>query len=182
MVLEKLNDHVFPFKWANLEYFPESEAFKKEIYLSNWQGDLITGLTALFEDLFCDIKDDVYVYNDSWGDFCLETWNIQRDDYNYTLHDKSSVVRNYLAMLEESQIEPDYSGSCRCLNWDAFLTIVLKCIISGQAPYSPIFYSGLDDFLFYFHHSGSIGLYYRDGCNKRIRKILETSDKKYLVV
>jgi hypothetical protein len=58
------------------------------------------------------------------------------------------------------------------------LLIILKCIVSHQAPYSPIFYDEVNDFFFYFHHSGSIGLYYKIE-NETIKNILENASDEY---
>jgi hypothetical protein len=74
-------------------------------------------------------------------------------------------------MLKASEIEVGYSGSCSCEDWDNYLSIILKCILSGRAPYSPIFYNEENQFFFYFHHSGSIGFYYKKESDV-IKKIL----------
>ena len=106
-----------------------------------------------------------YIYNDSWWDFCLDTWNPNTDQYDYSLEDKSDETKQYLTMLRESSIELGFSGSCKCLNWDKFLSIVLTCLLSHKAPYSPIFYNKIHNFFFYFHHSQSIGFYFKDDSN-----------------
>jgi hypothetical protein len=160
-ILKKIGSGL-PFEWVNLESYRDSKSFRKEIYLLNDDGDVAASLIMLFYELFGKIKKDLLVYDNSWGDFCLDTWNVHTSQYNYEPEGKSSVSKAYLVMLQESKIEPSYSGSCSCENWDAYLPVILDCILSHQAPYSPIFYNNKNQFFFYFHHSGGIGLYYKE--------------------
>lgn len=134
----------------------------------------------MFYTLFQGIKNDIKVYNHSWWDFCLDTWNPNADEYDYELKGKSSETKDYLIMLTESSIEHGYSGTCSCNNWDKFLVIALACVVTHQAPYSPIFYNEKNDFFFYFHHTGSIGFYYKVR-NETVAKILAIAKHKYLV-
>ena len=176
-IIEKLNNHDFPLKWANLHYFPESIAIKKEIYLIN-DKSLVDDLIIMFFTVFGSFKKNLYIYNESWWDFCLDTWDNNKDEHNYEIEGKSNETKDYMQMLKGSYIENEFSGSCICNNWDKFLSIVLKCIVNHIAPYSPIFYSETKDFFFYFHHSGSIGLYYNNP-NEAIDKILKIANGEY---
>lgn len=81
-------------------------------------------------------------------------------------------------------------GLCKSLNWDKFLPIILDCMLSHKAPYSIMIYVPSHDFVFYFHHTGSIGLYYEelnDGVMHIIKiakhegfKINNTNDKRVI--
>ncbi len=176
-ILNKTTIEDFPFTWVNLDFLPESNGNKVEIYLVN-NEDLVEGLISMFNHLFRTIKNSIKVYNSSWWDFCLDTWNVKKDEYDYELDGKSIESKDYLIMLEESTIEIDYSGTCICNDWEKFLKVILPCIVTHQAPYSPIFYDDNYDFFFYFHHSGSIGFYYRKQ-NDVVEKILTIANDKY---
>lgn len=169
----------FPLKWANLNNYTESKAYRKEIYLKN-DVNIIDGLLDLFYSLFNKYKTDILIYDSSWWDFTLETWNFQIDTYDYSIENKSKEAMDYLQMLYNSKIEKGYSGVCECLDWEKFLQIILPCIISHKAPYSPIFFNVKEDFFFYFHYSGSIGIYYEKN-NNAISQILNCAKVKYLI-
>lgn len=179
-ILEKTYQTDFPLKWANLDYYPDSIAKRKEIYL-NEKVNKVEGLSLLFFFLFGAIKNDIGVYNNSWWDFCLDTWDPQRDAYNYEHDNKSVETKDYFSILKESAIEQGYGGCCKCLEWEKFLPIVLRCIVSHQAPFSPLFYSEANDFFFYFHHSGSIGFYY-DKKNDVVAEIIKRATGEYELI
>jgi len=175
--LDKITNQSFPLTWANLDSYTESKGHKVEIYLIK-NENLIEGLILMFYTLFRTIKSNIEVYNPSWWDYCLDTWNAKEDGYDYELEGKSVETKDYLIMLKESSIELGYSGICRCNDWDKFLSVILTCIVTHKAPYSPVFYDEENDFFFYFHHSGSIGLYYKEK-NEVVEKILSTSKDEY---
>lgn len=176
-ILEEITNQNFPLTWANLNSYAESEGHRNEIYLIN-NENLIEGLILMFYALFRTIKSNIKVYNPSWWDYCLDTWNVQEDMYDYELESKSVETKCYLTMLKESSIELGYSGICKCNDWDKFLSITLDCIVTHIAPYSPIFYDEENDFFFYFHHSGSMGFYYKER-NEIVEKILSISKDEY---
>ena len=134
----------------------------------------------MFYTLFGGAKSNIKVYNPSWWDYCLDTWNAKSDKYDYELEGKSDESKDYLIMLKESSIENSYSGTCICNNWDKFLSIILACIVTNIAPYSPVFYDEENDFFFYFHHSGSIGFYYKIR-NEVVEKIINVIADEYAV-
>lgn len=175
--LDKITNQDFPLTWANLDSYTESKGHKNEIYLVN-NDNLVEGLILMFYALFQTIKSNIKVYNPSWWDYCLDTWNVKEDMYDYELEGKSVETKRYLIMLKESSIELGYSGICKCNDWDKFLSITLTCIVTYIAPYSPIFYDEENDFFFYFHHSGSIGFYYKER-NEIVEKILSISQDEY---
>ncbi len=175
--LDKITNQGFPLTWANLDSYTESKGYKNEIYLVN-NDNLVEGLILMVYALFQTIKSNIKVYNPSWWDFCLDTWNVKEDMYDYELEGKSVETKRYLIMLKESSIELGYSGICKCNDWDRFLSITLTCIVTHIAPYSPIFYDEENDFFFYFHHSGSIGFYYKER-NEIVEKILSISQDEY---
>ncbi len=178
-ILQKLTTSNFPFKWVDITFLPNSAGIRKEIYVIN-NEDTVDELVLLFYSLFGNIKNEILIYDSYWWDFCLDTWNISTNEYDYEIEGKSIETGNYLQMLKDSDIEIGFSGSCECNDWDKFLTIILRCIINHTAPYSPKFYHNQYDFFFYFHHTGSIGLYYSSE-NEAVKKILEKAGKEYEV-
>ena len=180
-IISSTSNEEFPLKWADLKYFPASKAQKCEIYLKEYT-DTIGGLITLFDNLFGTLKEEITIYNSSWWDFCLDTWDPNKDQYDYTasFDNKSKQSINYIRMLQESNIKIGYTGNCKCNNWNKFLEIILECIISHQAPYSPIFYSEEHNFFFYFHHSGSIGLYFKD--SELVNNILDIAQNNYDII
>jgi hypothetical protein len=174
---EEIKD--FPFDWANLNSYRESSSYRKEIYLKD-HNSMIEGLIFLFYSLFGHAKNRFIIYNKSWWDFCLDSWDFNKDEYNYDLESKSAETQEYLKILKESEIQVNYSGCCICMDWDRFLFVVLKCIISHKAPYSPLFCDVEEEYFFYFHHTGSIGIYYKNE-NDAIKEILAKSYKGYTV-
>jgi|SRR5690554_1773952 len=176
-ILDKITNQDFPLTWANLDSYTQSKGHKNEIYLFN-NENLIEGLTFMFYTLFGNIKSNIKVYNPSWWDYCLDTWNAKEDVYDYELEGKSVETKCYLRMLIQSSIELGYSGICKCNDWDKFLSITLTCIVTHIAPYSHVFYDQENDFFFYFHHTGSMGFYYKTR-NEVVEKILSTSKDEY---
>jgi hypothetical protein len=176
-MLHKDIDQVFPLEWANLDYLPASKGYKTEIYLTDYEN-LVEGLILMFYTLFKNTKNEIKIYNYSWWDYCLDTWIVVKEEYDYGLKGKSAETKDYLLMLQESNIEYGYSGGCSCNDWGKFLLIALKCVVTYQAPYSPIFYSKKNNFFFYFHHTGSIGFYYKDETDMVLR-ILDIANEEY---
>ena len=173
--LQKKESQKFPFSWVRLEYLPDSEGSKREIYLTK-ENLSFTDLVDMFHYLFKDFEDELLIYNFSWWDFCLDTWNPNTNEYDYT--NKSFETQQYLNMLIDSNIEIGYAKSCKCLDWNYFLPIILNCIIKNIAPYSPIFYSKNKNFFFYFHSTFSIGFYYKEE-SEFVDRILDSASLKY---
>jgi hypothetical protein len=176
-ILDKIENQNFPLAWVNLDSYRESEGHKIEIYLTE-NEDLVVGLILMFYTLFRTIKNSIEIYSPSWWDYCLDTWDPNKDKYDYEMQGKSDETKDYLIMLKESSIELGYAGICRCNDWDKFLAVILTCLVNHKAPYSPIFYDRENDFFFYFHHTGSIGLYYKSE-NDKIVKILYSAKEEY---
>lgn len=179
IILKKTNTD-FPFNWANLNSYRESTAIRKEIYLKE-HNNLLYDLKHLFYLLFGKSKSKLIIYNKSWWNFCLDTWDIDNDDNNYSLDGKSFESQEYLKILRESELLVNYSGCCECIEWDVFLNVILKCVINHRAPYSPLFCDIEKNYFFYFHHTGSIGIYYKEE-NDAIKQILSNAVKKYIVL
>ncbi len=169
----------FPFDWANLESYRDSFACRKEIYLKE-DDNVIENLIFLFHYLFQSHEKEMVIYNKSWWDFCLDTWDVNKEEYNYDVEGKSLETQEYFKILGDSKIQIGYSGCCKCSNLDKFLSVILKCIINHIAPYSPLFCAIEDEFFFYFHHTGSIGVYYKSE-NQSIKSILSKASNKFLV-
>lgn len=178
-ILTKDQIDQFPFNWIDIEFLPYSNAQKIEIYLNN-VDDKEVGLFQMFDFLFESYKHSIRVYNKSWWDFCLDTWDIDRDTYNYELTGKSPNSRSYLQLLINSNIEIGYSGVCSCSKWSEFIPVILKCILSNEAPYSHFFFDKEGRFIFYFHHTGSIGLLF-NSTSPEVEEILRRSRGSYLV-
>lgn len=176
----QLSQTDLPLSWANLKPYSESKAFRKEIY-THAESNEEEELAMLFHHLFGPLKDGINIYDSSWWDVCLGTWDVQKDTYDYSPEGKSPETAAYLTMLADADIPPDYSGCVQCLHWDEFLTIILRCVISHAAPYSPIFYSEADQLFFYFHHTGSIGLYHEKE-SEVVKGILERAAERYEIV
>jgi hypothetical protein len=138
--------------------------------LSKIEFESVKDLTQhkFFELMLCLFKkysDEIVIGGLSdefkWGDFCIETWNIHLDKYDYSLKDKSQETVEYLKMLINSSIEFDYSGYCDCSDWDKFLNLILNCLYSHVAPYSFLFHIPNSNFAFYLHHSKGLGLFFK---------------------
>ncbi|MES2266632.1 MAG: hypothetical protein V4520_07715 [Bacteroidota bacterium] len=170
----------FPFEWVNLNYYPESDAKKIEIYLAD-DVEPTAGMAKMFDTLFGYMKYEISVYSKSWWNFCLDTWNVHTDLHNYALTDKSIETQRYLTILKECEMPHEYSGVCEVRNWKKFLSTILPCVTSKIATYSPIFFSEKHELFFYFHHTGSIGLYYRYD-NNEITDLLKIAETKYDVM
>lgn len=180
-MLESLNMPNFPLKWAKTEYLRENTSPRREIYLKD-RRDTENDLISLFYTLFGNYKDQLLVYDKLWWHFCISVWNIHADTNNFEPEDKSDQCGAYLNMLKESGIDREYTGCCKCNSWDVFLPVVLKCILSHEAPYSPLFVDPSNGFFFYFHHTGSIGIYYDSNDNIAVQKILAKAAPLYDVV
>ena len=176
-LLTPTNNTNFPLTWANLNSYRESKAFRNEIYIIEY-SNLLDEMIILFHLLFKDIKESIKIYDKRWWLFTLDTWDISKDVYDYSTNGKSAESQNYLQMLIESEIEIRYTGVCLCNNWDEFLSIILPCIFNHTALYSPIFFSEKYQLFFYFHHTGSIGLYYYEN-SPTIHHILEIAERHY---
>lgn len=160
----------FPFEWINLKDYPLSKGNRVTFKIKS-EINIIDETIRMFHYIFSGIKEELNVYNEHWGDFCLDVWNIQSDVYEYNKNSLSKETQAYLNMLEKSGIEKDYTGTCKCNNWDLFLPIILRCVVNHIAPYSPLLYSVTGNFFFYFHYLGEIGLYYKE-CDKTIKEII----------
>lgn len=180
VIIQLLSQPDFPLSWANLEYYPESKAFRKEIY-THAENKEFEEMAMLFHQLFGAMKDRINIYASSWWDLCLGTWDMQNDTFDYSPKGKSPETAAYLTMLADAGIPPDCSGCVQCLHWDKFLTIILRCVVSHAAPYSPILYSEADQLFFHFHHTGSIGLYYEKE-SEVVKGILERAAERYEIV
>jgi hypothetical protein len=176
-IVEKIENQDFPIEWANLDSLSDSKGYRVEIYLIR-NDNLLEDLISMFNTLFRTIKKSIKLYDSSWWDYCLDTWDPNNDKYDYELEGKSDETRDYLIMLKASSVEVGYSGVCRCIDWNVFLRVSLTCIVTHKAPYGHIFYDEENDFFFYFHHSGSIGFYYKER-NEIIEKILSISKDEY---
>jgi hypothetical protein len=178
-MLEKINVEMAPFSWVDYEYYPNSAGNRKEIY-NNTSPKNIKNLIVTFRDLFNENLSNLIIGQPNvdmeWGQFCIETWNIENDSIDYSFENKSIETIAYLNLLLESGIEFNYKGLCKCKDWDNLLTVVLPCIVNHKAPYSLLFYDIKNNYFFYFHHSFSIGFYYKEK-NQAVINICEKIEK-----
>ena len=179
-IIEPIHESRLPFKWLNLDYLPNSNCIRKEIYL-NEDINVSENLAILFYSLFGNLKDKLIVSNGFWGDFCLDSWNPNTNGSNYSLKNKSTETLSYLKALKDSEIEYNYDGNCKCLNWDKFLSIILPCIINHKAPFSPLIYCVEEEFVFYFHHTGSIGFLYKHNNNVVNEVLAMAKENNYII-
>ncbi|MCB9064009.1 MAG: hypothetical protein H6551_02585 [Chitinophagales bacterium] len=158
-MLSKSNTKDIPFHWENKDNLSESDANRVEVYLLE---PSIDNLIIMFYRLFGSEKGQLLIHSESWGDFTLDTWNPHDDTYDYSNNDKSMETVAYLNMLKMSGIEYNYSGVCSCSDWNSYLDITLKCILTHIAPFGHKIYNKDAKYFFYFHHTYSIGLYYKN--------------------
>ncbi|MFD0863720.1 hypothetical protein ACFQ1M_16010 [Sungkyunkwania multivorans] len=161
-LLEKTEFNAY--SWLNFESLPDSHGYKFELYPKSELN--IDGFVILFYSIFEKFIDELQIgqfgRNNKWGDFCIDTWDLHNDRCDYSLEGKSKSTSTYLNMLTANEIEPEYTGFCKSLNWNRFLPIILDCIFNHIAPYSIMIYAPNCQLVFYFHHTGSIGVYYSD--------------------
>lgn len=173
-VLKKCNNSFSGFTWLNFDNLPKSEGYKFEVYIpepDDIVSDLILNFYILYRPYLDEILISEYRPDGKWGDFCIDTWDIENEANDYSPDNKHEPTASYLAMLRDNNIEPEYTGFCKCLNWDKFLYVTLHCIIKHAALYSMMFYVPNQQFVFYFHHTGSFGIYYKE-LNEEVKNIL----------
>ena len=185
IILEKIDSKRFNgFDWLNFESLSKSDGFKFEVYFPESDDRVsqsIVNFYRLFKNFLSDIVVNTFKSEGKWGNFCLDTWDIEHDTYDYSPLNKQEPTASYLAMLNDSEIEPEYSGFCKCLDWDKFLYITLHCVMQHTAPYSLMFYVPNQNFVFYFHHSGSLGIYYKE-LNADIVSIVQKTKEENLAI
>lgn len=173
-ILEKVNFR--PFDWVNFDCLSQSLAYKIELF--SLEDRSIRSIDAFLKAMFDEFSDDIFIrqmgQDAEWGDFCIDTWDINDDKYDYSTENKSIQTQRYLELLACSEIEAVYSGTCRCNDWSVFFSIVKACVLAHVAPYSVLFYLPKYNFLFYFHHTNTIGVLYQE-MNPGINFILSRS-------
>ena len=171
-LLEKINFEAYD--WLNFESLPNSHGYKFELYDNSESGigEFILLFYSLFKKFINDLHIGQFGSKAEWGDFCIDTWDIQNDRYDYSPEGKCKSTSAYLSMLIENEIAPNYTGFCKCHNWDKFLSIILDCIFNHTATYSVMIYVPTYEFVFYFHPTKSFGLYYKE-LNDGIKHIIE---------
>ena len=161
----------------SIDSIVDSQCFRTEIYTER-ESEGIEPLLLLFNKLFSVYKNELLIYNGEWGVFCLSTFELStgREQSTANIY---PLCQQYLNMCRDSCIDLSYSGFCTCANWDAFLRVILSCVIHHEAPYSPIFCDVNWSFAFYFHHTSSIGILF-NGINERVDQILKhAKEQKY---
>ena len=154
------------------------------VFLPEWKTIIKQNLIETAHTLFTPFLENIVTslvephfnaLEGGWGDFCMDTWNIHEDTYDYALEGKSIASAKYLQMLQDSKIEVNYDGLGYCKDWDPFWDCILDCIVSHDAPLSNFHFHDLNhQFYFYFHHTKSIGLVYKE-FNDAIKYVLQQS-------
>jgi hypothetical protein len=172
--LKKIN--FSPFPWLNLEYLPDSQGQKFELnaQVNSSSAEFIAAISSIFQPYSSTFIIGHQGEPGIWGDFCIDTWDFKNNVQNFQIKGKSPETQRYLQFLEENGVEPEYFGCCICKSWDIFIPIVWECVKSHNAPYSPIFYNLEHEYMFYIHHSFSVGVYYLQ-LNNGILEILSRS-------
>lgn len=184
-IIKKYNKNDFSgYTWLNFDSLSKSDGYKLEVYLND-SKDIVSDLIVIFHELFGKYKSEILVSDfkpdGKWGDFCLDTWDIESEKSDYSPDNKQEPTASYLAMLRDSGIEPIYSGFCKCLDWDKFLNVMLHCVLQHTAPYSMMFYVPDYKFVFYFHHTASLGIYYKE-LNVEIKHIIKKAQEKNMEI
>lgn len=185
-VLEKINYHFENTIWVDStrNSLPFKDGYKLEIFHQD-SKDGIQDLVKMFTDLFAFGKNNLIIgkfpLDTQWGAFCIDSYNIGTNEINYDFISSSNETIAYLNMLLESGINFDYMGVCKCNDWSFFLDVILRCIILHIAPYSPCIYNIRDKYFFYFHHTISIGVLYKER-SEAIEEIIAISQKNGYVV
>lgn len=185
IVINKNNsDNFMGFDWLDFDYLPDSKGFKFEIYPKE-SKNLIEESISFFYSLLGDLLNELLIrpfgVNVAWGNYCIDVWDIEKDTYNYSPLNKDEPTASYLSMLIDNNIEADYEGFCKCICWEKFLPIVLQCLMGNVAPYSLMFYEPENKFVFYFHQTGSFGIYYKE-LNTAVKRILKNIKEENLEI
>jgi hypothetical protein len=156
--------------WFDFDEPMKSNATKIELYLS----DIISGnlqivlLKKVFFEIFAGKLDSIYItqekINADWGGLPLDVWVLQDNEFIFDNSGEiSDISRDYLSYLDQSHVEYDYQGVCKCNDWQRFLNIIIPGVLNQIFIYSPKILDVENNMILYFHHSGSIGIYF----NKR---------------
>ena len=164
-IIIKSNTGFKPFKWLRFNLLTDSKGYKFELYLTKEEPstqDLIDIFHKLFSPFIKELEISTPIPGLApWGDYCLDTWNMHQESSNYSIEGKSPTTQRYLKMLQDNHIEPSYVGLCLCHNWNEFLSITVDCVMACNAIYSIKCYCPSQKFMFYFHYTGSLGIYYK---------------------
>ncbi len=173
------------FSWLNFESFRQGEGFGFWLDFPEKEGIANKDFIKTFHTLLGQFLKEVVISffepsldteKGGWGNFCIEVWNIHDDTRDYEPEGKNPETARYLTMLKECNIEPTYNWLCECKDWSKFLPIMLDCVMTCKAPYSLYFYCPSQQFLAYFHHTPSFGIYYKK-INPAILGIIDCAKK-----
>ena len=165
------------FSWFNYDDFSSSDAHRIELYcyldnnekaISQYEDTINKNrLIDFFKLFFLNSIDNIVIGQDTpdgiWGGFTTDVWKLNGDSFVFNSNGVlSEETNNYLNLLQESHISFDYKGFCTCSDYNIFLNIILDCVLKNIAPYSPLFYNISREIVLYFHHTYSVGIYYRN--------------------
>ncbi len=173
--------------WFNYKDYRQSESFRAELYLASASGSEQTDLSEIdyalqrnqlvevFNFLITGSEDDLVLMqgeqSSPWSGMTLDVWRFdeEKDEFILTFDEGfSQETEAYLSLLKASNIPLDYAGACKCINWDEFLPILLDCVLKHIAPHSPLVYDTTREIVIYFHHTFSLGVYYRQAAFREL--------------
>ncbi len=164
------------YNWIDYDFLPNSKGNRIELYFDD--GEELSEYVQMFYYVFGHVMDDIKIgmhgLNGNWWDYCIDVWDFENDKFNYSSDNMTESSRRYIDFLKSNCIESNYTGLCKCNNWNAFLPITFNCILDHSAPYSHMYAVEQSDMLFYFHHSGSFEIYYKSQ-NKAVDRITEVA-------
>lgn len=182
-ILEKVEFK--PYEWIDFKGLPYSDGYRVTINYRCSEEDDVTVSIKVFHLLFDEFIDSLVVgqlgEEIGWGDYTLDTWNIHTGEIDYSPENKEEPTASYLLMLEASGIEPEYTGHCKCLDWDKFLYYTIYCVMTHVASYGMLHYIPKHEIFFYIHHTCGIGFYYKE-MNDAVKSILTKAENKGLEV
>ncbi len=90
-VIKKYRTDFKPFTWLDFDFLPNSDGYKCEIYFE--ENGNISDYIMPFYQLFKPYLDDLLIHtfhpDGQWGNFCIDTWDITNDEYDYSVDNKS---------------------------------------------------------------------------------------------
>lgn len=167
-ILEKIQNPI-PFEWFNYDYWPDSKAFRivlnqcyEGISIQDKKNNIVKFILSIIN--MYDIEDFIIGQAKPeipWGGMTMGVWGIEAEEFFFDAKDNlTNETEEYLNLLSKSKINFDYDGLCLCNNWEVLTNIILNCILSGSAPFSPLIYDLSNERIIYFHHTLTIGIYF----------------------
>lgn len=111
--IEKSNTKFREFDWLDFDNPSNKNGHKFELYLPEEVEVNVKNFISIFYLLFSSLLREIEIAmiepnvgSGGWGDFCIDTWNIHDDTYDYSPKNKRKETGRYLQMLQKNEIEP----------------------------------------------------------------------------